>query len=444
MPLSGSPIFAAFERVQALRERTAIIAASEPSSVPRSAATMSITNNDSDHPTMGTEPVQPKRAVQHVLSLAQRAVIVRWMVMKSEQYGNKHIPSRAVAQFPHLFRGTSNANIAKASRLWKDRDNYLYTTDRHGRSTLRGSPATNTRRVLGTRARVYLNARKGRGRKRAPWVRALHRDWVEEFDRLRKLGVKFNYRNLQSLGKHLLENSSSDEYNSLMLDSRTQRQLHTFITARFTQSFADRFGIVSRALTGKYKLSPANIERLEKQVAYHLGFMARGFRSGKLNEDCIENVNETHFFFDVDNGRTLGFSGESEVKYADAVSGGEGMTMVVRLSGGRDAKIQPSFMVFKNANRSYPIRGVPDNVSGVFYRSEPKGWMDKKMVPEWLSEKKVICALSNRNKRILYFDNCSGHNKTREMLAAAQNINTKADTSKQILQTMYNLVTHLL
>ena len=384
MPLSGSLILAAFERGQALRERTEIMAASEPSSVLHSAATMPIPNNDPDHPTMGTEPKQPKRAVQHVLSLAQRAVIVRWMVMRSEQYGNKHIRSRAVAQFPHLFRGSSNANVAKASRLWKDRDNYLYTTD-SGRSTLRGFHATITRRFLGTRARVDLKARKGRGRKRAPWVLALQRNWVEEFNRLRKLGVKFNYKNLQSLGKHLLENSSSDEYNSLMLDSRTQRQLHTFITARSTQSFADRFGIVSRALTGKHKLSPAKIERLEKQVAYHLGVMARGFRSGELNEDCIENADETHFVIDVDNVRTLGFSGESEVKYADSVSGGDGMTMVVRLSGGKDAKIQPPFMVFKNANRSYPIRSVPDNVSGVSYRSGPKGWMDTKVMPEWLS-----------------------------------------------------------
>ena len=104
MPLSGSPILAAFEKGQALWERTAIIAASEPSSVPHSADTMPIPNYDPDRPTTETKPVQPKRAVQHVLPLAQRAVIVRWMFMTSEQYGSKHIPSKAVAQVPHLFR----------------------------------------------------------------------------------------------------------------------------------------------------------------------------------------------------------------------------------------------------------------------------------------------------------------------------------------------------
>lgn len=69
----------------------------------------------------------------------------------------------------------------------------------------------------------------------------------------------------------------------------------------------------------------------------------------------------------MDNGHTLGFKGDMEVKYADVVSGGDGMTMVVRLSGGRDAQIDPPFMVFTNRNRSCPIKGVPDTVPGVAY-----------------------------------------------------------------------------
>eukprot|EP00171_Calliarthron_tuberculosum_P003820 IDg3820t1 len=45
------------------------------------------------------------------------------------------------------------------------------------------------------------------------------------------------------------------------------------------------------------------------------------------------------------------------------------MTMVVRLSGGRDARIEEPFFIFKNKDRSYPIRGVPDNVDGISYRT---------------------------------------------------------------------------
>ena len=45
----------------------------------------------------------------------------------------------------------------------------------------------------------------------------------------------------------------------------------------------------------------------------------------------MENIDETHFFINMDNGRTLGFRGDSNVKYADVVAEGEAMTMVVRL-----------------------------------------------------------------------------------------------------------------
>lgn len=75
----------------------------------------------------------------------------------------------------------------------------------------------------------------------------------------------------------------------------------------------------------------------------------------------------------MDNGRKLGFSGEEDIKYADAVSGGEGMTMLVRLSDGRNVKIKQPFMVLKNSNCSYPISGVADDVPRVSYPSGPKG-----------------------------------------------------------------------
>jgi hypothetical protein len=38
----------------------------------------------------------------------------------------------------------------------------------------------------------------------------------------------------------------------------------------------------------------------------------------------------------MDNGCTLGFRGNTIVKYADVVFGGDSMTMVVRISGGVD------------------------------------------------------------------------------------------------------------
>ena len=43
----------------------------------------------------------------------------------------------------------------------------------------------------------------------------------------------------------------------------------------------------------------------------------------------IENVDETHFIINMDNGKSLGFRGDDTIKYADVVSGGVRITMVV-------------------------------------------------------------------------------------------------------------------
>lgn len=127
-------------------------------------------------------------------------------------------------------------------------------------------------------------------------------------------------------------------------------------------------------------ISAVKQEFIYREVAYHLGQLHRGFRDGALNEDLVENMDETHFVFNVDNGHTLGFIGDT-TKYADVSSGGDAMTMVLRITGGRDSRIEP-FMIFMNKDGNYPIRGVPDDVTGVSYRSGPKAWMDSRVFPE--------------------------------------------------------------
>lgn len=132
----------------------------------------------------------------------------------------------------------------------------------------------------------------------------------------------------------------------------------------------------------------------------------------------------------MDNGRTLGFSGEIDVniyliKYTDGLLGGEGMTVLLRISGGCDAKFEAPFMVFQNIARSYPIRGVPDDVPGVSYRTGPKGSMDTTVMPQWLSERRAIKPLVHQRRRVLFVGNCSGHKITEDVQAAEQNINTR-------------------
>lgn len=413
--VSGSPIIACLQRA-ANQRKTLMRNTESPSNTPDLGNVHAATLNDNEAP----KSVE-SHAPQVVLPIATRARIVAWMKRTADEEGESKIASKTVREFPQYFRGTPNANITRAVRLWKQRGDY---TSVNGDVEFRGSTTAVTRNTMDGFKRVYLKARKGRGRKRQAWVEALHIDLRSEFDRLRKLGVKFNLNTLRSLALHVLSTSETMAYSRNMLDPLTDKPLFEKVSMRFVQSFADRYRIVSRAQKGKHRLSPEKEVQIEREVAYHLGTLRRLLSSGEVDENDLSNADETHFVVNLDNGRTLGFVGEDDVKYADVVSGGEGMTMVVRLSGGRDAMIETPFMVFMNKDRNYPIRGTPDNVPGVAYRTGPKGWMDTTVMPQWLCERRVIKELPNGRQRILYVDNCSGHNYTPELRDAAEKIRT--------------------
>ena len=50
--------------------------------------------------------------------------VVRWMKRESESENFKKLISRAVQEFPDVFRGSYKANIMKASRWWRQRDDF--------------------------------------------------------------------------------------------------------------------------------------------------------------------------------------------------------------------------------------------------------------------------------------------------------------------------------
>lgn len=81
---------------------------------------------------------------------------------------------------------------------------------------------------------------------------------------------------------------------------------------------------------------------------------------------------KTHFVINIENGKTLGFLWDDDVKFAEVVSGGEGMNMIVRQTGGRDACMASVFVISHHNRRIYPSEGVPDNVPGACYRTGPK------------------------------------------------------------------------
>lgn len=51
-----------------------------------------------------------------------------------------------------------------------------------------------------------------------------------------------------------------------------------------------------------------------------MGVIAREFRSGALDENLMQNIDETHFVINMDNRRTLGLCGDKSVKYVDMVA----------------------------------------------------------------------------------------------------------------------------
>lgn len=172
----------------------------------------------------------------------------------------------------------------------------------------------------------------------------------------------------------LIKYGSNPVYNQKSADNQRNLMISECNTRREVQNFADRHRFVSRSVRKKPLLSLETVELIQKDVSFYLGLIVRAFCSEELNGDDVENVDETNFVIYVENGEKIRFSRDKILKWSDFVSDGEGMKMAAPTSGGRDAKTQPAFMVFKKDSRSYPIGEIPDNV-GVPYRTETKGWM---------------------------------------------------------------------
>lgn len=73
--------------------------------------------------------------------------------------------------------------------------------------------------------------------------------------------------------------------------------------------------------------------------------MKYGFNEGILTEDDIENLDETHLVFNMDDGKMLGLDCSNTVQYTDLFPGGKKITAMVRLSGGANATIHVPFLI---------------------------------------------------------------------------------------------------
>jgi hypothetical protein len=191
------------------------------------------------------------------------------------------------------------------------------------------------------------------------------------------------------------------------------------------QQFMDVHNIVLLSQRGNLSCSPEKERQIEMNTAYHLGVFQRGFQSRIFDENLMENLDETHFTVNMDNGRTLGFRGDTVVKYADVIAGGDTMTMVIRILGGRRSMVEAPMLIFTNGSSNYPFRGLEDTIPGVCYRTGPKGWLDQALFSQYFEEPRAYQPnLYNRIKTI-WVDNCMGLNITpRLAMVLAEKITT--------------------
>lgn len=88
----------------------------------------------------------------------------------------------------------------------------------------------------------------------------------------------------------------------------------------------------------------------------------------------------------MDSGKALTFSGASEVKYADAASGGEGINDGCVDQRRQKCEADEPNDHFKNQASSYPARGAPGSAPGARYRAAKKGFFNQYLLKEWLKE----------------------------------------------------------
>lgn len=95
----------------------------------------------------------------------------------------------------------------------------------------------------------------------------------------------------------------------------------------------------------------------------------------KVNEIDNGSSDETQVFICMDNSTTIGFNSCKDDKYADVVSCGEGFTMMVRLRGWRDTRIEPLFWSLpKNTKNSQFSRCLMTLMVSLIGRVRRDGW----------------------------------------------------------------------
>lgn len=120
-------------------------------------------------------------------------------------------------------------------------------------------------------------------------------------------------------------------------------------------------------------VSPEMRKLIGSQVENKIGQTSDDLKYWCLKEKDVFNSDETRLIIHLHSNCALAKRGEIEIKHADLVREDNCMIITVTLRARRYGHISVPKINFKNAFRSYPIRGLADDISGVVYRSTAKG-----------------------------------------------------------------------
>lgn len=118
------------------------------------------------------------------------------------------------------------------------------------------------------------------------------------------------------------------------------------LNAKWVKSFLSAISVVGLVRTGKLLPSAAKQELIEREVAFHLGVLMRGFSDCSIDESNVLNASKTHFVVDLNDSCTLALKQVKHVKYSEAVSANVGMTTTAVIGAGAKAHLLTPFMIF--------------------------------------------------------------------------------------------------
>lgn len=190
-----------------------------------------------------------------------------------------------------------------------------------------------------------------------------------------------------------------------------------------------KLNIVRRVIFGKLQIFACRKILIRNEMAFHNGSLKEMHESDELNDTFVGNADEGHLVLIIDEGHMHGFWVDEDTRFVDFVSGGDSITLTVRITGGKQALIHILMSIFKTCNHSHMIRGGSDTIWGVWYRSSPKVGMDGRTWRKWIDKPCVLKNDTYGDTRIVYVNNYPPRIENFEVRVALRRTSTKLDWS---------------